>query len=164
MKRLTWLVAICLAAAWGLLWFGDLIFLIPGAVGVGLFALGLRRRLVLLVQAGFLVLVLTAAFSTWNQGRELALLTSVCASLAAWDLSSYLLMLRFVGDVPEGKLTRRRLLRLGGILLGGWGLGAAALASRLELGFGAILLLGLCVVVGVAVSIMILRRHDENSW
>lgn len=164
MKRLTWLVGICLAAAWGLLGFGEPLFLIPGAVGVGLFILGLHRRQELLVQAGFVVLVLTAAVSTLNQGRELALLTSVCASLAAWDVSSYLLMLRFVGDVPEENLTRKRLLRLAGILLGGWGLGFAALASRLELGFSAILLLGLCVVLGLALSIMVLRRHDENSW
>ena len=96
--------------------------------------------------------------------KATALLPDTKALLAAWDLSSFLLMLRFVGDVPEGNLTRKRLLRLAGILLGGWGLGFAALASRLELGFSAILLLGLCVVLGLALSIMVLRRHDENSW
>lgn len=162
MKRLYLLVIVCLAAALGLLGFGELVFLLPGGVGVGLFLYGLRRRNELLVQAGFAALVVAAAFSAWGEGQALALLTSLCASLAAWDLASYILLVRYVGGQPEGRLTRRRLVRLGTALAAGWGLGAVALAFKLDLSFGWLLLLGVCVVLGLALSMLYLRRHDEN--
>lgn len=162
MKRLYLLVGVCLAAAWGLLWYGEQVFLLPGAVGVALFLFGLRRQNEILVQAGFVALVLAAAFSAWGEGQPLALLTSLCASLAAWDLATYILLLRFVGRSPEAGFTRRRMLRLGVAILGGWGLGAVALAIRLELGFGILLVLGVCVVLGLSLSMLYLRRQDEN--
>lgn len=162
MKRLHLLVGVCLAAAWGLLWYGEQVFLLPGAVGVALSLYGLRRQNKLLVQAGFVALVLVAAISAWGEGQPLALLTSLCANLAAWDLASYILLLRFVGRRPEAGFTRRRMLRLGVALIGGWGLGAAALAFKLELGFGTLLGLGLCVALGLSLSMLYLRHRDEN--
>ena len=132
MKWLYLLVGLSLAAAFGLLWFGEWIFLLPGALGVGLFWVGMRHRKELLVQAGFVALALAAALSAWGGGQALALLTSLCANLAAWDIGSYILLLRFVGRRPEAGLTRRRILRLGVALISGWFVGAATLLFRLE--------------------------------
>mgnify|MGYP001040966540 CR=1 FL=1 len=162
MKWLYVLVGLSLAAAFGLLWFGEWIFLLPGALGVGLFWVGMRHRKELLVQAGFVALALAAALSAWGEGQALALLTSLCANLAAWDIGSYILLLRFVGRRPEAGLTRRRILRLGVALISGWFLGAATLVFRLELGFGVVLILGLGVVLGLAFSMLYLRRQDES--
>jgi len=134
-----------------------------GGLGAVLLGIALWRRHEDMASGGFVLMVVAAGLHAWKDGPALLSLSSVCASLAAWDLASYVLLLRSIGVPPDPRLVRRRMLRLGSVLTLGWGLGA--LASGLELGlrFGWLLLLALFVVLSLSISMLYLRQRDERS-
>ncbi len=160
MKHLYLLLALSLAVALAFLLGGELLFLLIAALGAALLVVALLRQNEFAAALGFILLVLSAALHVWKGGQAVLSLSSVCASLSAWDVTSYILLLRRVGVPANSRLSQRRLLRLGAVLACGWGLGGLALLLKLSLGFGLLLGLALFVVLSLSISMMYLRRGD----
>ena len=171
MKSLYLLLALALSAAFGFLAAASLPFvaatslptLFLAALSAALLVIALWKQLDLLAALGFILLVAAAGLVAWRESQPLFSLSSVCASLVAWDLVSYGLLLRFTATQLDSRLFKRRLLRLGIVLICGWGLGALALRLKLELSFGLLLLLAFLVVLSLSLSMMYLRRRDTRS-
>jgi hypothetical protein len=85
-------------------------------------------------------------------------------ALVAWDLSAFVRRMESVERI-EGQqdLERRHLLWLLAVAALGLLLAAVALGLRLELGFGAILLLALLAILGVSRAIALLRREGAEG-
>lgn len=171
MKSLYRLLALSLSAALGFLVAASLPFvaatslpsLFLAAIGASLLVIALWKQLDLLAALGFVLLTAAAGLAAWRGSQPLLCLSSGCASLAAWDLVSFGLLLRLTATPPDSRLFKRRLLRLGIVLLCGWGFGALALQLKLHLGFGALLLLAFLVVLSLSLSMMYLRRRDVRG-
>ena len=171
MKTLYLLLALSLSAALGFLVAASLPFvaasglplMVIAALGAALLMLALCKQFNFLAAPGFMLLIAAAGLVAWRGSQPLFSLSSICASLVAWDLVSYGLLLRYTAEPLNRRLFRRKLLRLGVVLVVGWGLGALALLLKLQLGFGLLLLLAFLVVLSLALSMMYLRRRDEDG-
>ena len=92
----------------------------------------------------------------------LALLTSACLALVAWDLAGFARRIAGVGRVAEaGALARAHVRRALAVTAAGWVLGAAAVSARVRLGFDWALLLGLLAVFSLW-RVMRWRRAGEE--
>ena len=163
MKRFYLLLALSLAAALGFLSGGNPGALLIAGLGAGLLGVAISRRSDFIAAIGFILLVLAAALQTGRGGEAVLSLSSVCASLAAWDVSSTVLLLHRAGVPADSRLAQRRLLRLGIVLACGWILGGLALLLKLNLSFGLLLSLALFVVLSLSISMMYLRRRDQST-
>jgi hypothetical protein len=139
------------------LWTGALLILACGS----LWLLAQRRRW----RAGSVVLavfLVTAALGLLIGVGSGWMLLGVTAALGAWDLDRFSRRLEFNRQgAGDGELERCHLLRL--LKVSGLGLllGAVALALRLRIGFGMILLLGLLAVTGLGQLVSFLRRESD---
>lgn len=163
MKLIYLLLVFSLISAVGFLAVGLTEYTLLAGLGAVILVIALFRRHEYLTAGGFILLVVAAALHAWKQGPALLSLSSLCASLAAWDLASYALLVRTIGVAPDTRLVRRRLLRLGVVLLCGWGLGGLASGVELGLSFGLMLILALFVVLSLSISMMYLRQRDERT-
>jgi hypothetical protein len=162
-KLLYLLLALSLTTAVGFLAVGFAEYTLLAGLGAVLLVIALFRRLEYMAAGGFILLVVAAGLHAWKEAQALLSLSSLCASLAAWDLASYVLLMHATGIPPDTRLIRRRMLRLGSVLVSGWGLGVLALRLELGLSFGWILLLALFVVLSLSISMMYLRQRDERT-
>lgn len=163
MKVLYLMLALAMTSAAGVLAVGFPEYALIAGLGAVLLIIALWKHTDDMASGGFVLMVVAAGLHAWKGGPALLSLSSVCASLATWDLASYVLLLRSIGVSSEPRLVRGRMLRLVIVLISGWGLGA--LASGLELGlrFGWLLLLALFVVLSLSISMIYLRQRDERS-
>jgi len=162
-KVLYLLLALSFTCAAGVLTVGFPEFALIAGLGDVLLIIALWKRNDDMAAGGFVLMVIAAGLYVWKGGPALLALSSLCASLTAWDLASYVLLLRSIGVPSDPHLVRRRMLRLGFVLISGWALGALALSLELGLRFGWLLLLALFVVLSLSISMIYLRQRDERS-
>jgi hypothetical protein len=130
------------------------------ALPVVAWLIGLWRRWAWLTSIGF-VLCAGAAAAGLLLGVEAGwMLLALVMALAAWDLDSFVRRMEGAEQV-EGRqdLERRHLLRLVAVEGVGVLLAAVALGVRLDIGFGAVLLLSLVAVVGLSRVVAFFRRQ-----
>ncbi len=164
MKLLYLLMALSLASATGFLAIGLPEYALIAGLGAVLLIIAQWKHNEDMAAGGFVLMVVASGLDVWKGGPALLALSSVCASLAAWDLASYVLLLHSIGVPPDPRLVRRRMLRLSIVLISGWGLGALASGLELSLRFGWLLLLALFVVLSLSISMIYLRQRDERSY
>ena len=162
MKSPYLLLAVCLAAATGFLIATDPLSLALAGLGAAVLLIAVWQKHNLLASLGFMMLVFAASLQAWEGSESQArlALSSLCASLAAWDIASYAALLRRLAVPLDPRSLRRRLLRLGFVILCGWVLGALALFFELTLRFELLLALLLFVVLSLSVSMMYSRQRD----
>jgi hypothetical protein len=141
---------------------GAWVWMLPVVALGGLWLLGLWRRWGWVSSVGFVLYVAVAVMGMLLDSGSGWLLLGVGLALAAWDLDSFVRRLRqgqWIED--ERDLERHHLLRLSAV--GGVGLllATAALGMTLDLGFGAVLLLGLLAVAGLSWVIGSMRRTND---
>lgn len=137
---------LCLVTAFiSVSWYATLVTL-----GIGLLWLSvLRHGNARVADWGLFAFVLAAVWgglqgTTWGW-----LLTGVVAALAGWDLTHYLAHLQAAPErQDEGEFVRRHLVRLAGIVGGGWLLAAVTLAATIRINYiWAIVLAGVAVIL-----------------
>lgn len=154
------LATFALALGYGLgeLWAPALLVV---AVG-GLWLLGLWRRLRWMAWVGLFLFAGGAAAGLLQGLGAGWMLFGLVAALTAWDLDDFLHRLESVERV-EGQrglelAHLRRLLVVNGL---GLLLASVALGLRLDLGFGAVLLLGGLAILGLSRVVVFLRHESE---
>lgn len=92
----------------------------------------------------------------------LALLTSACLALIAWDLDGFARRLAGASRAADADaLTRAHVGRLLAVVAAAWALAAAAVSARVGLGFDWALLLGALAILGLW-RVMRWRRAGEE--
>ena len=134
------------------------------AVGLGfLWLLGQQRGWGWAASVGLTLFVSAAAVGLWLDAGAGWMLVCVVAALSAWDLDQFTQRLNGVGRVERLRdLEQRHLQRLLIVAVLGLTLSVIALGIRVEFGFGAALLLGLLVVIGLSRAIGFLRRESDD--
>lgn len=133
--------------------------LLCALVGAG-WLVAARSSLSWPADAGFLLLVGLCGFGAISLLPPGWMLAGTLAALAAWDLSAFARRVAAAGRVVDTEaLWRAHLRRLAAVLGAGLALGAAALLTPLNLGFGAALLLGLVAVVALSRAVAALRER-----
>jgi hypothetical protein len=109
------------------------------------------------------LLVCAAAAGLWL-GAPLWALVGLTAALSGWDLERFTRQLLSAGQVQERQQhIRRHVLRLAALDALGLVLGWAALNARVDLNFGAALVLSVLAVLGLAYSIRHLMRATSEK-
>jgi hypothetical protein len=113
---------------------------------------------------GLVCFVIIAALGLGMRLRQGWMLVGVVGGLFAWDLDHFAQRLRGSGQVEGTRALERhhfqRLLLVAGASLL---LGAVALGTRVEFGFGAALLLGVLAILGLTRAVGFLRRQGEET-
>jgi len=154
------LAAGALALGYGLngSWSIVIVIAVPGV----LWLLGQWRGWGWTASVGLVCFVVIAAVGLGMRLWDGWMLAGVVGALSAWDLDHFARRLRGPGKVEGAHaLERRHLQRL--LIVDGAGLllGAVALRARIELGFGAALLLGVLATLGLTRAIGFMRRQSD---
>jgi hypothetical protein len=108
-------------------------------------------------------LVCAAAAGLWL-GSPLWALVGLIAALSGWDLERFTRLLLSAGQVQERQqLFFRHVLRLAALDFLGLVLGWAALNARVDLNFGAALVLSVLTILGLAFGIRHLMRATSEK-
>jgi hypothetical protein len=126
--------------------------------------LGRWPRLAWMPSLGLVLHVAAAAAGLWLGGGTGWMLLAVITALVAWDLDGFSQRLKRAESVRgQNELERRHLVRLLAVALVGALLAALALGLRVQLAFGAVLVLGLLAIFGLSRAIRFLRRAGDGS-
>ncbi len=138
------------------LWVWTPLLALPAVVWL----VGLWRRWGWLTSLGFVLCASAAAAGVLLEVKAGWMLLAVVMALTAWDLDSFVRGMERAERV-EGRqdLERRHVLRLVAVEGVGVLLATVALGVRLDIGFGAVLLLGLVAVFGLSRVVVFFRRQ-----
>jgi hypothetical protein len=142
---------------------GDLwVWALPILGFAALWLLGQRSGLKWVPSLGLLLFIGLTAIGLWLTLSAGLMLLGMIATLATWDLESFLQRMEGAERVDHrNDLERRHLRRL--LMVEGLGilLTFAALSFNVSFGFGSALLLGLLAMVGLSRTIGFLRRESD---